>query len=194
MSNIQIGSVAITDQRKRIHPHKFTLWVGIGSIVMMFAGLTSAYIVKRNLANWITFDIPTIFWYSTVVIIASSLAIMASRKYFKQGEMANYRRWLAVTMCLGILFILMQTIGFIDLWKNGITLTRNVSFSFLYIIVGLHALHVVAGVIALLIISIKAFSVKRKTYSSLSIDLMSIYWHFVDFLWIYLFIFLLIIR
>ncbi len=130
MSNIQIGSVAITDQRKRIHPHKFTLWVGIGSIVMMFAGLTSAYIVKRNLANWITFDIPTIFWYSTVVIIASSLAIMASRKYFKQGEMANYRRWLAVTMCLGILFILMQTIGFIDLWKNGITLTRSVSFSF----------------------------------------------------------------
>jgi cytochrome c oxidase subunit 3 len=194
MSNIQIGSVAMNDQRKRIHPHKFTLWVGIGSIVMMFAGLTSAYIVKRNLANWITFDIPSVFWYSTVVIIVSSLAIMTSRKYFKQGEMAKYRRWLAVTMCLGSLFILMQTFGFTDLWKNGITLTRSVSFSFLYIIVGLHALHIVAGVIALLIISVKAFSVKRKTYSSLSIDLMSIYWHFVDFLWIYLFIFLLIIR
>ena len=194
MSNIQIGSVIMNDQRKRIHPHKFTLWVGIGSIVMMFAGLTSAYIVKRNLANWITFDIPTIFWYSTVVIISSSLTIMASRNYFKQGEMAKYRRWLTVTMCLGILFILMQTLGFINLWKNGITLTKNVSFSFLYIIVGLHALHIVAGVIALLIIFIKAFSIKRKTYSSLSIDLMSIYWHFVDFLWLYLLLFLLMIR
>ncbi len=94
----------------------------------------------------------------------------------------------------GSIKILMRAAGFIDLWKNGITLTRSVSFSFLYIIVGLHALHIVAGVIALLIISVKAFSVKRKTYSSLSIDLMSIYWHFVDFLWIYLFIFLLIIR
>jgi cytochrome c oxidase subunit 3 len=194
MSNFQIGSVVMNDQRKRIHPHKFTLWVGIGSIVMMFAGLTSAYIVKRNLANWITFDIPTIFWYSTVVIILSSLTIMASRNYFKQGEMANYRRWLTVTMFLGILFVLMQTFGFINLWKNGITLTRNVSFSFLYIIVGLHALHIAAGVIALLIIFIKAFSVKRKIYSSLPIDLMSIYWHFVDFLWIYLLIFLVMIR
>lgn len=184
----------MNDQRKRIHPHKFTLWVGIGSIVMMFAGLTSAYIVKRNLANWITFDIPTIFWYSTLVIIISSLTIMASRNYFKQGEMTNYRRWLTVTMFLGILFVLMQTFGFINLWKNGITLTRNVSFSFLYIIVGLHALHIVAGVIALLIIFIRAFSVKRKIYSSLPIDLMSIYWHFVDFLWIYLLIFLVMIR
>jgi len=184
----------MNDQRKRIHPHKFTLWVGMGSIVMMFGGLTSAYIVKRNQGNWITFDIPTIFWYSTGVIILSSLTIMASRNYFKQGEMANYRRWLTVTMFLGILFVAMQTFGFISLWKNGITLTKNVSFSFLYIIVGIHALHVTAGIIALLIIFIRAFSVKRKIYSSLPIDLMSIYWHFVDFLWIYLLIFLVMIR
>jgi hypothetical protein len=74
----------MNDQRKRIHPHKFTLWVGIGSIVMMFAGLTSAYIVKRNLVNWITFDLPVIFWYSTAVIIASSITIMVSRNYFEE--------------------------------------------------------------------------------------------------------------
>src|SRR5687767_4610828 len=117
MSNFQIGNVVMNDQRKRIHPHKFTLWVGMGSIVMMFAGLTSAYIVKRNQANWITFDIPTIFWYSSVVIILSSLTIMASRNYFRQGEMANYRRWLTLTMFLGILFVLMQTAGFINLWN-----------------------------------------------------------------------------
>ncbi len=186
--------IVINDQRKRIHPHKFTLWVGIGSIVMMFAGFTSAYIVKRNLANWITFDLPVIFWYSTAVIILSSLTIMMSRNYFKQGEMPKYRLWLIVTLGLGILFVIMQTVGFITLWNGGITLTKNVSFSFLYIIVGLHALHVLAGVIALLVILIKAFSVKRKVYSSVSIDLISTYWHFVDFLWIYLLIFLVLIK
>ena len=184
----------MNDQRKRIHPHKFTLWVGIGSIIMMFAGFTSAYIVKRNLANWITFDLPAIFWYSTAVIILSSLTIMISRNSFKQGEMAKYRKWLTVTMFLGILFVVMQTIGFINLWESGITLTRNVSFSFLYIIVGLHALHVIAGVIALLVTLIKAFSIRRKTYSTVPIDLMSTYWHFVDFLWIYLLIFLVLIK
>ncbi|MEO6327925.1 MAG: cytochrome c oxidase subunit 3 [Ginsengibacter sp.] len=184
----------MTDQRKRIHPHKFTLWVGIGSITMMFAGLTSAYIVKRNLANWITFDLPLIFWYSTVIIILSSLTILIGRNHFKQGEMAKYRQWLSITTGLGILFVVTQTLGFINLWNNGITLTRNVSFSFLYIIVGLHALHVVAGLIALLVILGRSFSSRRKLYSTIQIDLMSTYWHFVGFLWIYLLIFLVLIR
>ncbi len=182
------------DQSKRIHPHKFTLWVGIGSIVMMFAGLTSAYIVKRNLANWVSFDLPVIFWYSTAVIILSSITIMLSQNYFKQREMLKYRQMLTLTMILGILFIVMQCIGFAQLWNGGITLTKNVSFSFLYIIVGLHALHVVAGVIALIVIFLKAFSIKTRVYSEVPIEMMNIYWHFVDFLWIYLFIFLMLIR
>jgi cytochrome c oxidase subunit III len=181
-------------ERKKIHPHKFTLWVGISSIVMMFAGLTSAYIVKRNLANWVTFDLPVIFWYSTAIIILSSLTILLSQNYFKRGEMAKYREWLTITMVLGIAFVIMQVFGFIHLWNSGITLTRNVSFSFLYVIVGLHALHVVAGVIALLVIFLRAFSVRRKVYSSLPIEMMSTYWHFVDFLWIYLLVFLVLIK
>lgn len=187
-------TLVMSDQRKRIHPHKFTLWIGIASIVMMFAGLTSAYIVKRNLVNWLSFDLPVIFWYSTAVIILSSLTIMVARNYFKQGEMVKYRRLLAATTGLGILFVVMQTLGFINLWSSGVTLTRNVSFSFLYIIVGLHALHVVAGIVALVVILIKAFSIKRKVYSTVPIDLMNTYWHFVDFLWIYLLIFLVLIR
>jgi cytochrome c oxidase subunit 3 len=115
-------NIVVNQQRKRIHPHKFTLWVGIASIVMMFAGLTSAYIVKRNLANWITFKLPVIFWYSTVIIILSSITIMVSRNFFKQGEMAKYRKSLIGTAGLGILFVIMQTVGFINLWNNGIHL------------------------------------------------------------------------
>ena len=182
------------EQKNRIHPHKFTLWIGLASIIMMFTGLTSAYIIKRNLANWITFDLPVIFWYSTVVIIISSITIIISRNYFRQRNMKQYRLMLTVTLVSGIAFILMQYAGFSQLWNNGITLTRNVSFSFLYIIVGLHALHVVGGVIALSVLLVKAYSVRRKNYSQVPIDLMNTYWHFVDILWIYLLIFLAMIR
>lgn len=187
--------VAVMNEPKnRIHPHKFTLWIGLASIVMMFTGLTSAYIVKRNMANWITFDLPLIFWYSTAVIILSSITIIVSRNYFRQREMIQYRLWLAITLTLGVVFVIMQIIGFSQLWHNGITLTKNVSFSFLYIIVGLHAVHVVGGLIALFVLLLKAYSVKRKNYSPVPIELMSIYWHFVDLLWIYLVVFLTMIR
>lgn len=184
----------MNEQKNRIHPHKFTLWIALASIVMMFTGFTSAYIVKRNMANWITFELPKIFWYSTAVIILSSLTIIASRNYFRQRDMKQYRLWLAITLILGIAFVVMQYIGFTQLWHTGVTLTRNVSFSFLYIIVGLHALHVVGGVVTLIILLIRAYSVKRKNYNIIPVDIMNTYWHFVDFLWIYLLIFLSMIR
>jgi cytochrome c oxidase subunit 3 len=182
------------DQDKRIHPHKFTMWIALASIVMMFAGLTSAYLIKRNLANWMPFDIPLVFRYSTAVIILSSVAIHRSKVSFKSRQMRKYRMWLGFTLLLGILFIVMQYFGFRQLWLDGFTLTRNVSLSFLYIIIGLHALHVIGGVIALLVIFLKASSSKRKVYSPVGIEIMSTYWHFVDFLWLYLFLFLIMIK
>ena len=184
----------MTGQRQKMHPHKFTLWVAIGSITMMFAGLTSAYIVKRNQPNWLTFELPIIFWYSTAVIILSSVTIWFGKKYFAQQQMAKYRQMLLLTTLLGVLFVVMQFIGFRQLWADGITLTKNVAYSFLFIIVGLHAVHVIGGVIALIVIFFKAFSRRTKNYSSVPVDLIGTYWHFVDFLWIYLLAFLLMIR
>ena len=180
--------------KNKIHPHKFTLWVGIGSIVMMFAGLTSAYVVKRSQANWQTFEIPQAFWYSTIVILLSSLTIHLSAKAFKERMMARYRKLLTLTMILGVLFVITQYIGFSDLWRNGFTLQSSVSYSFLYVIVGLHGLHVVGGVIALVVMSLKAFSTKQRNYSIVPVELISTYWHFVDILWIYLLLFLIAIR
>lgn len=182
------------EQRKRIHPHKFTLWVGIASIVMMFAGLTSAYIVKRNQANWITFELPVVFWISTVAIVASSITILLAQKAFRKRAMAQYRTLMITTLVLGVLFLGLQVIGFNQLWQNGMTLTKNVSFSFLYIIVGLHGLHVIGGLIALIILFIKAFSTKTRNYDIVPVEVMATYWHFVDFLWIYLLIFLIMIK
>ena len=184
----------LIQSKNKIHPHKFTLWVGMGSIVMMFAGLTSAYIVKRNQANWQTFDIPVFFWYSTLVLLLSSFTIQLSLKAIKERRMEQYRRRMTLTMLLGVLFIVAQTIAFRDLWKAGMTLQENVSFSFLYVIVGLHALHVIGGVIALIVMSINAYSSKRKNYSIVPVELIATYWHFVDVLWSYLLVFLWMIK
>jgi cytochrome c oxidase subunit 3 len=184
----------MTEQKARLHPLKFALWIALGSIVMMFAGLSSAYIVKRSQANWLTYDIPVIFWYSTAVILISSITIFLARKAFRDRQMQQYKIWLGITTVLGIAFVLLQYFGFVQLWDSGITINRNVSFSFLYVIVSLHALHVLGGVVALIIAFLKSYSTKRKTYSTMSIDLINTYWHFVDFLWIYLLIFLVVVR
>lgn len=183
----------INQEKKRIHPLKFVMWMTCVSIVMMFAGLSSAFIVKSNQANWLSFNVPVIFWYSTSVIILSSITMMLSRKAFLNREMEQYRKYLGVTMVLGVVFVIMQLTGFTQLWSRGITLTRNVSFSFLYIIVGLHALHVLGGVIALIFIYFRSYSSRKKVYTSVPIDLINTYWHFVDLLWIYLLMFLVMI-
>ena len=182
-------------QRKRIHPHKFTLWIAMGSIVMMFAGLTSAYIVKSNQVNWENIKTPQVFWYSTAAILLSSLTIQMALRSFKQREMNRYRQLMAVTMILGVAFIALQWTGFIQLWNSGIQFKGVAGAGqFLYVIFGLHALHVLGGAIALLIMFIKAFFGKTKTYASTGVEVMATYWHFVDILWLYLFIFFIVIK
>jgi len=189
-----MSSVAIKEQRKKIHPHKFTLWVAIASILMMFAGLTSAYIVKRNQANFLEFELPMASWYSTAAIIASSVTIWMAQKKFREREMEAYRKLLTATFILGVIFIVLQVLGFTSLAKQGLTLQKNVSVSFLYVIVGLHAAHVIGGVVALLVMFVKAFRSRVKSYSSVPVEVMATYWHFVDVLWIYLLVFLLAVR
>jgi cytochrome c oxidase subunit 3 len=181
-----------SNQRSRIHPHKFTLWIAMGSIIMMFAGLTSAYIVRSNQANWLEFSLPGVFWYSTIVILTSSVFMHLSLKAFKAREMKRYRSLITVTAFLGVLFAVLQFFGFINLSTHGVQLLgegSNPSASFLAIIAGLHVLHVLGGVIALLIIFFKAYSSRSKNYSAVPVEIASTYWHFVDVLWIYLFIF-----
>lgn len=186
------------DERgKRIHPHKFTMWVAMGSICMMFAGFTSAYIVKKNQSNFLEFSLPTIFWVSTVVILFSSLTIQLAVTSFKARERNRYKTLITITAFLGVLFAALQVIGFRDLESHGIYLTgpnSNAAASFILIIVGMHALHVLGGVVALLVMFIRAFASKTKNYSSTPIEIVSTYWHFVDILWIYLVIFLIWIR
>ena len=184
----------VNEQRKKIHPHKFTLWVALGSIIMMFAGLTSAYVVKRDQPNWTSFEIPRAFWYSTAVILISSVTIQMALKAFKEREMRNYRSLLTTTAILGILFVVLQWMGFREIWRTGITFKGSGGGQFLYILAGLHGVHVLGGIIALVVMFGKAFASKVRSYNAVPVELMSTYWHFVDLLWIYLFIFFMAIK
>lgn len=181
------------EQKKRIHPHKFTMWVAIGSIVMMFAGLTSAFIVKSNQSSWVPVTIPTVFWISTAVILASSVTLQVALRSFKQKAMQQYRVMMGITLVLGIAFVLLQWVGFQDLWAQKITFKGSGAGQFLYVIFGLHAIHVIGGIIALIVMFIKAFLGKTKRYSSVPVEVLAIYWHFVDALWIYLLLFFIVI-
>jgi cytochrome c oxidase subunit 3 len=180
-------------QRKKIHPHKFSLWIAMASILMMFAGFTSAYIVKRNDGNnWLEFTLPPVFWYSTVVILLSSLTIYLASKAFKDRNMARYRALITVTAVLGVLFTILQWSGFGYLQRHGVQMIGNNSnpaASFLGVITGVHMLHVLGGVIVLIVMFMRAFNSRKKNYSSVPIEVASTYWHFVDAIWIYLFVF-----
>ncbi len=183
-------------EKKRLHPHKFTLWVGIGSIIMMFAALTSAYIVREAQHNWLEFSMPKVFWYSTVVILASSLTLHLAVKAFKVRERNRYRNLLTVTALLGLLFAGLQISGFYDLYNRGVQIIgkgSNPSASFLGIITGLHVVHVLGGIVALMVLFFRAYSRKVKSYDATPVEILSIYWHFVDILWIYLFIFFMFV-
>ena len=180
-------------QRKKIHPHKFTMWVAIASILMMFAGLTSAFIVKSNQSGWRAVSLPKVFWISTATILFSSLILQMALRSFKNREMNQYRLLLGLTVVLGIVFLLLQWSGFQQLWQQKITFKGSGAGQFLYVIFGLHALHVIGGVMALGVMFIKAFAGKIKLYSSVPVEVMATYWHFVDLLWIYLLVFFIII-
>ncbi|MEP6513987.1 MAG: cytochrome c oxidase subunit 3, partial [Parafilimonas sp.] len=150
------------------------------------------YIVRSNQDNWLQFSLPPIFWFSTAVILVSSITMHLSLKSFRAKEMARYRLLITITAALGILFATLQIFGFNYLYNNGVKLLgdgSNPSASFLGIITGLHALHVLGGVIALLIIFFRAYNHKIKRYNVLPVELANTYWHFVDILWVYLFIF-----
>ncbi|NII24626.1 heme-copper oxidase subunit III [Pseudoflavitalea sp. X16] len=183
----------VSSRQQKIHPHKFTLWIAIGSIIMMFAGLTSAYIVKGEQPGWSTVVVPKIFYYSTAVMLISSFTMQVALKAFKERSMQQYRSLITVTAVLGLLFITMQVIGFKQLYHSGIKLEGGSGAGqFLYIIFGLHAVHVLGGAIALLIMFFKAFSAKIRNYNAVPVEVVSTYWHFVDLLWVYLFVFFLI--
>ena len=161
---------------------------------MMFAGFTSAFVVKRDAAGWTTFSIPRAFWYSTATILISSLTMQIALRSFKERDRIRYRNLLTVTAVLGIVFMLLQWAGFREIWRSGITFRGSGGGQFLYVIAGLHVVHVLGGVIALLLMVARSYGSKVRNYNVVPVELMATYWHFVDLLWLYLLIFFMVVK
>ncbi len=190
---------------KKIHPHKAEikqaqrkaakplLYVGIVSMVMLFAGLTSAYVVRADNGNWLVFNLPSITFISTALIVTSSLTMLWAQMSIKRNKFQSTSVALLLTFLLGIGFFYTQIEGWKQLTAQGIYFVgkySNASGSFLYLIALVHLFHMIGGLIALLVSLTKALLKKYSSSDFLGIELTAIYWHFLDLLWVYLFLFL----
>jgi len=173
--------------------YKLLLYFGMLSMVMTFAGLTSAYVVSTSRPDWLNdFKMPTPFFISTLLMILSSLTIHSAKTKIKKDDRKSTTLMLFLTLILGVGFILSQFYGFSEIINQGYYFTGSestVTTSFLYIVTILHIAHLAGGMIALLIIIYNHFKQKYNSTQSIGIELGAIFWHFLDILWILLFLF-----
>ena len=175
-------------------PKKFILWGFIVTIIMLFASQTSAYLVRRAEGNWVEFAIPQIFWYSTVVLIMSSISMHWAYLAAKKDNFNTLKIAISITFVLGLAFLGMQFEGWKDLVAQNIYFVGNPSGSFFYVFTLLHGGHLITGIIVLCVTFIAAMRLRVHAKNLRRIEICTTYWHFLDILWIYLFAFLLYFR
>lgn len=183
-----------TAKRKSAKP---MLWVSMISMTMMFAGLTSAYVVSRKRSDWVSFDLPAAFYTSTILIILSSITFMLAKHFIKKDNRNLTSVNLVLTLILGIGFVFFQFEGFNQLFNAGFVFAgaqSTVKSSFIYGITLAHMAHIAAGLIVLVVVLYNHFNKKYSAANSLGLELGAIFWHFVDILWIYLFLFFYLVR
>ena len=183
-----------TREEKRDRSKKMMLWFGIISLIMSFAGWTSAFVVSSSRPDWLAdFQMPNAFTISVVLIIASSITLFLAKRSLKNNNRQMTSVFLILTFLLGIGFIINQFIGFQEIINAGYNFTgptSNITMSYIYLIAMVHILHVVAGLICLMVVIYNHFKQKYSADNMLGLELASTFWHFVDILWIYLFGFL----
>lgn len=186
---------------KRREPFRFIVWLGIVSSVMLFTILLVTYVIRRTGPGWAEVKLPNVFLISTVVILLSSFTLHNANVAFRHERFGSYRMNIASTLVLGTLFILLQGWGWRQMILAGVGLKNNPAGGFVYIISGIHLLHILIGLIFLIIALAEAL--RRRMYvdsfvysvnppNQLKIKLITLYWHFVDILWVGLFVFLLV--
>ena len=183
---------------RKARSYKLLLLFAMISMFMMFAGLTSAYLVSSSRKDWIhTMVLPPAFAISTILIILSSITIHLAKKAIQKDDRKNTTLSLLGTLVLGIAFIFFQFKGFSQVVEMGYFFTGSestVTSSFLYVLTILHLAHLGAGLISLLIIIYNHFKQKYNYTQSTGIELGAMFWHFLDILWVYLFLFLYFVK
>ncbi len=185
---------------RRREPLAFLLKLGVLGSGIVFGFLVFAYLVRREREGWVDVSLPRVFWLSTAVMALSSFTLHAARRALRHERFLHYRILLFTTVSLGFLFVSLQVLGWRGMMQEGIVMSENVAGAFIYLISGLHLLHIAGGLVALCVLLVEALRhrsyVDSFVYSvnppmQLRLSLISLYWHFVDVLWLGLFLFLL---
>ncbi|HEX8088865.1 MAG TPA: cytochrome c oxidase subunit 3 [Blastocatellia bacterium] len=181
-----------------IEPEKYRIgmWVALASILMLFISLTSAYIVRQIPAlnggevDWVPLQMPPVLWLNTAALLASSVTIEVARRALKRNEYGRFNRWIATTTILGIGFLAGQFIAWRQLTDQGVYVDSHPHSSFFYLLTSLHGVHLLGGVIALSFVTVAALRLRIGMRKRAAVNVTALYWHFMDGLWIYLFLLL----
>lgn len=189
-----MNTLEVSKERERKEKaYKTMVLLGMASIVMIFAALTSAYVVSSSRPDWLKeFNLPSAFVYSTIIMLISSLTFHLAKVEIKKNNRKLTSVFLLITLILGILFIVLQFVGFSQIVSEGYYFTgseSNITTSFLYVLVLMHMAHIIGALISLLIVIYNHYKQRYSSTQSLGIELGAMFWHFLDFLWLYLFLF-----
>ena len=188
----ELKYIDIVEQPISMHPKKFALWLFLVTVVMIFAALTSAYIVRQAEGNWLEYDLPEIFWVTSGIVILSSISLQVAYFAAKKDNFLGLRIGMVATVLLGIGFLVGQWYSWVALVDREVFFVGNPAGSFLYVFTGLHAVHLISGVIFLIIVLISTFRYKVHSQAMNTLEMATTYWHFLGGLWLYLFLFLLL--
>lgn len=187
-------------EEKRILKQKVAkpmLYLAMGSMVMLFGAFASAYIVRMKKGDWMHFDMPQVFYISTAIIIVSSVTMNWAMASAKKNDLGGLKKASLITLLLGLAFVVCQVLGWGILYDQKIVFAgkySNAAGSFFYVLTLMHLLHLIGGTIAVFVVWIKSIQEKYSSENLLGVSLCAIFWHFLDILWILLFLFLLFVR
>lgn len=187
-ADIPLGTARV----RSMNPKKFAMWLFIITITMLFASLTSAYIVKKSEGNWLDFEFPYLFQVTSVIIVLSSISLQFAYYSAKRDNLFNIRAGLIITTLLAFAFLIGQYMSWGQLVAQDVFFVGNPAGSFIYVFTGLHAAHLIGGVIFLIIVVTNAFKYKIHSKNLNQLEMCTTYWHFLGGLWLYLYLFLVL--
>ena len=195
MPDSRIQSQESIDLKEKVN--RSLLYIGLFSSIMLFAGLTSGYIVRQADGGWLMFSMPFMFWISTGIILLSSITINWALSAAKKNNFEHVKLALGSTILLGLAFCVTQFLGWDELTKAGVFFAgkqANAAGSFFYVLTGVHFLHIISGLLYLSVIFVKSLKNRYHSGNLAGVRHSGIYWHFIDAVWVYLFVFLLIMQ
>lgn len=183
---------------REIRARRMMLWFAMGSLFMGFAGWTSAYVVRSKERDWVSaIELPPAFYVSAVVLLISSITYFLAKRSIMQSHNAACTRWLVSTYALALVFAGLQFLGFNQMLDNGYNFTgvgSSIKMSFIYLIAVVHLAHLAAGLISLTVVLVRHLKVKYSAENYLGLELSASFWHFLDFLWLYLVLFMTLVQ